>query len=62
MNRTALPGLLPPPPIRPDPPDHLCSFPGCKGWGAFGFGLHRGAKRWLCDVHRAEGAKVEVRT
>lgn len=38
----------------PGPFIHLCSVPGCREWGTYGFKAG-GIQKWACLAHRARG-------
>lgn len=38
--------------------EHCCEHPGCKAWGAWGFGRNKHEPpRWYCGKHKAEGER-----
>lgn len=61
MNPASRPAL--PPAERWSVHDHRCQAPGCRAWGAWGFGvalLAGRAGRWFCGAHRGLGEPAAV--
>ncbi len=47
----------------PHPFVHYCEHPGCKEWGAYGFGcqLLKGIRgRWFCREHKGDGERKSL--